>query len=86
MRQMGELLNQARAPLQFSPEEGPGFFARHGWRPVAVHSILRWAAKMKRVSFLMRLVALLPESQGRQGSHPWGGVCLMERSETGGTT
>jgi len=86
MRQIGGLLNGAHAPLQFSPEEGPGFFVRYGWRPVAVHSILKWAAKKKRVPFLMRLIALLPESQGRQGGHPWGGVCLLEKSATGGTT
>ena len=80
MRQIGSLLNEARAPLQFSPEEGPGFFVRYGWRPVAVHSMLKWAAKKKRLPLLLRLAALLPESQGRQGSHPWGGVCLLERS------
>ena len=83
MRQIGQLLNEAHAPLQFSPEEGPGFFARYGWRPAAVHSILQWAARKKRVPFLLRLIALLPESQGRQGSHPWGGVCLMEKSAAG---
>src|SRR6185312_1517397 len=44
MRQIGSLLNEAHAPLQFSPEEGPGFFTRHGWRPVAVHSIFKSAA------------------------------------------
>jgi methyltransferase (TIGR00027 family) len=86
MGQIGELLNEARAPLQFSPEEGPGFFARYGWRPEAVHSILKWAGKKKRIPFLMRLVALLPESQGRQGAHPWGAVCLMEKSVAGGPT
>jgi len=84
MRQIGSLLNEARAPLQFGPEEGPGFFVRHGWRPVAVHSILRWAAKQKRVPLLLRLIALLPESQGRQGSRPWGGVCLYEKQAPGG--
>lgn len=86
MRQIGELLNEAHAPLQFSPEEGPGFFTRYGWRTVDVHSILKWAAKKRRISFLMRLVALLPESQGRQGSHPWGAVCLLERSAAGEPT
>ncbi len=86
MRQIGELLKEAHAPLQFSPEEGPGFFVRYGWRPVAVHSILKWAAKKRRVSFFMRLIALLPESEGRQGSHPWGGVCLMEKAAPGAPT
>jgi hypothetical protein len=80
MGQIGELLNEARAPLLFSPEEGPGFFARFGWRTAAVHSILKWAGKKRRIPFLLRLIALLPESQGRQGAHPWGAVCLLEKS------
>jgi methyltransferase (TIGR00027 family) len=80
MRQVGELLNEAHAPLLFSPEEGPGYFIRHGWRPVAVHSILKWAAKKNRIPFWLRLAALLPESKGRQGPRPWGGVSLLEKS------
>jgi len=41
--------------------------------------MLKAAAQLKRLSFLMRLMALLPASTGRQGSRPWGGVCLLAR-------
>jgi len=72
-------LDAAGAPLKFGPAEGPGFFAAHGWRPVEIGSIIKTAAQLKQLSFGMRLVAMLPQSDGPQGSRPWGGVCLLER-------
>jgi O-methyltransferase involved in polyketide biosynthesis len=78
-KQIGSPLVQAGAPLKFGPEEGPEFFAPHGWRPVEVHSMLRTAAREKRVPIWMRALALLPESQGRQGPRPWGGVCALSK-------
>jgi len=77
---VGEKLKAASAPLQFAPEEGPPFFQRFGWRPVEVRSLLKTAARARRVSLVMRLVALLPDSKTRQGSRPWSAVCLAERS------
>jgi len=67
------------SPLQFAPAEGPDFFARHGWKLAEVHSILKTAAGLKRLGFVMRLLALLPESPTRSGSRPWSGVCLLAR-------
>jgi len=64
-------------PLQFAPEEGPNFFARHGWKPLEVHSVLKTAAGLKRVPFFMRLLALLPDNPTHSGSRPWGGTCLL---------
>ena len=66
-------------PLQFAPEDGPDFFVRHGWEPLEVHSMLKTAAGLKRLGFLMRLLALLPENPTRSGSRPWSGVCLLAR-------
>ena len=77
-RHVGSRLIEARAPFQFAPAEGPGFFAPCGWRALDVRSMLQWAAKKRRLSFWMRLLALLPESQGRQGGTPWAAVCLFE--------
>ena len=76
-QQWNKQLGQAGAPLQFGPEEGPGFFTYHGWRPIEVHSVLKTAARLKRLSLWMRVLALLPESSGAQGSRPWAGVCLL---------
>jgi methyltransferase (TIGR00027 family) len=63
-------------PLQFAPEEGPAFFARYGWNPIEVHSMLKTAAGLKRLTFVMRVLALLPE-RPKMGSRPWSGVCLL---------
>ena len=78
-RSIGGPLSQAGAPLKFGPEEGPGFFTKHGWQPLEVRGILKTAARLKRLSLGMRLLALLPESAGRRGSRPWSGVCLLGR-------
>ena len=76
---MGQDLQQAGAPFKFAPDEGPAFFERHGWKPVEVHSLLHTAAKLRRLSWKMRLVALLPDAAGRSPRSPWGGACLFER-------
>jgi methyltransferase (TIGR00027 family) len=72
-------LEKAGSPLKFGPEEGPAFFTACGWKPAEVYSMLKTAAKIKRLPFGLRLVALLPESNGRQGSRPWGGVVRLTR-------
>ena len=76
----GAQLSAAGAELKFGPAEGPGFFVPHGWKPVDIRSPLKTAARLKRLSFGLRLVAMLPESAGPQGSRPWSGVCLFERA------
>ena len=75
----GPHLSAAGASLKFGPPEGPAFFVPHGWRPVDVRSPLKTAARLKRLSFGMRILAMLPEPSGPQGSRPWSGVCLFER-------
>ncbi len=79
-REVGAALEEARAPLKFAPAEGPAFFARHGWRPAAVRTPLKEAARRKRLPLLLRLIAMLPESSGPQGKRPWSGICLLEKS------
>ena len=76
----GTQLSAAGASLKFGPPEGPGFFAPYGWKSVDVRSPLKTAARLKRLSFGMRILAMLPESSGPQGSRPWSGVCLFERA------
>lgn len=73
-------LSEAGSPLKFGPEEGPDFFTACGWKPAEVYSMLKTAAKIKRLPVGMRLLALLPESNGRQGSRPWGAVCRLTRT------
>ena len=76
----GTQLSAAGASLKFGPPEGPGFFAPYGWKSVDVRSPLKTAARLKRLSFGMRILAMLPESSGPQGSRPWSGVCLLEKA------
>jgi methyltransferase (TIGR00027 family) len=73
-------LSQAGAPLKFAPAEGPDFFRRAGWTPIEIDSLLHTAAALKRLSFRMRLIALLPDTAGKRPSAPWGGVCVFKRS------
>ena len=72
-------LSESGSPLKFGPEEGPDFFTTTGWKPVEVYSMLKTAARIKRLPFFLRLMSLLPESNGRQGSRPWGAVCRLTR-------
>lgn len=78
-KEMGSHLSQAGAPFKFGPKEGPGFFTPYGWRPNAVRSYLQAAARLKRLPLFLRLMALLPESSGEQGSRPWAAACLLEK-------
>jgi methyltransferase (TIGR00027 family) len=75
----GKKLADAGAPLKFGPAEGPDFFTPQGWKPVEVRSMLHAAARAKRLPFLLKLVSMLPESQGPKRG-PWGGICLLGRT------
>ncbi len=77
----GELVNQAGAPYLFAPAAGPPFFAQYGWTAADVRSLLKTAAKLGRLPFAMRMLSLLPESSGAQGSRPWSAVCLLTRRD-----
>jgi methyltransferase (TIGR00027 family) len=80
-KEVGAHLTQAGSPLKFGPEEGPEFFVPCGWRPADVSSTLRAAARIRRSPLLLRLLALLPESNGRQGSRPWSATCLLAKGQ-----
>jgi methyltransferase (TIGR00027 family) len=80
-KNMNPALVESGSSLKFGPPEGPEFFVPHGWKPVDVRSPLKTAARFKRLSFGMRLLSLLPESNGRQGSRPWSGICLLARHD-----
>ena len=77
-KKMGAPLDQAGAPLKFAPREGPEFFARSGWKPVEIHSVLHAAAKLNRLSFFLRVIAKI-SSPAFQAKRPWSAVCLLER-------
>lgn len=76
----GAELAQAGAPFKFAPAEGPGFFARYGWRPADVQSTFKAAGRARRLPWSLRIFSFFPESNGAQGKRPWSGICLMERA------
>jgi len=70
----------SRAPLVWAPEEGPAYFAQFGWKAVDVQSMLKSAARIKRLPFPLRLFALLPDPKGPPGGRPWGASVLLARA------
>ena len=76
---VGAAMSDAGAPFLFAPAEGPAFFSTHGWQPIEVRSILKAAAKLGRLPLALRMLAMLPESDGAQGARPWSAVCLYAR-------
>lgn len=75
-KKMGAQMGDS-AVLKFAPPEGPAFFGAHGWKPLEVRSFMKTAAQLKRVPFFLKIMSLLPESNGAQGSRPWAAACLM---------
>ena len=81
MKKTYDNLADADASMKFAPEQGPDFFAQFGWKPVEIHSALHSAAKLKRLPFLYRLFAFLPDSKGRSPKQVWGGVVRLARTD-----
>jgi methyltransferase (TIGR00027 family) len=77
-KRMAKQLNEA-APFKFAPPEGPDFFVPYGWKPADVRSLLKTAAKLKRLSWLFRFFALLPETEKSRRDRPWSGMCLLNK-------
>jgi methyltransferase (TIGR00027 family) len=78
-KNMDSALSQSGSSFKFGPKEGSEFFVPYGWKPVDVRSPLKTAARFKRLSFGMSLLSLLPQSNSRQGSRPWSGICLFAK-------
>jgi methyltransferase (TIGR00027 family) len=66
------------APFKFAPPEGPNFFVRYGWKPEVVHSLIKTAARLNRLSLMLRFFALFPETDRSRRDRPWSGVCLLK--------
>lgn len=78
-KRMASQLREA-APFRFAPPEGPKLFEQFGWKVADVRSILKNAAALKRLPLLLRLFALLPETEKSRRDRPWSGVCLLRRT------
>ena len=76
---IGAHVQQAGAPFLFAPPEGPAFFEACGWKAIEIGSMLKTARKLNRLPLFLRMIAMLPESSGAQGSQPWSAVCVFDR-------
>jgi methyltransferase (TIGR00027 family) len=70
------------APFRFAPPEGPNFFARYGWKPEVVHSLIKTAARLNRLSLMLRFFSFFPENEKSRRDRPWSGVCLFKKQAT----
>lgn len=80
-KKMGKAFDEAAAPFKFAPTDGPDFFRKFGWKPVAVRSLWHTAGALKRLPRLMSFFYHLQKSETFQPNRPWGGTCLFERDE-----
>jgi methyltransferase (TIGR00027 family) len=64
------------ARWRFAPAEGIDFFEPLGWRPEDVRRVLNEAKRLKRLPWMLHLVAPLDRSPRR----PWGSVVRYRRS------
>jgi methyltransferase (TIGR00027 family) len=79
-RAMDQQLRAAQAPFRFGPAEGPDFFRRCGWRPLAVRSLWSAASQHRRLPWFLRPLAhIFPDSPGKDGRRPWAAVCVLGR-------
>ena len=81
-KEMGPVLKEGNAVLQFAPEEGEGFFLRYGWKNLESKSKLKTAATLNRLNDEMVNYAAFPEPEGPKGAFPWTGACLFENIRT----
>jgi methyltransferase (TIGR00027 family) len=80
-KRMGKAFDEAAAPFKFAPTDGPDFFRKFGWKPVAVRSLWHTAGALKRLPRLMSIFYQVQKSEAFQANRPWGGACLFERDK-----
>ena len=71
----------ANAPMKFGPANGVAFFEALGWRATQIQSVLRAAARFRRLPWTLKLFAFLPEPNPRNpGRAPWSAVVQFGRA------
>jgi methyltransferase (TIGR00027 family) len=74
----------ANAPMKFGPANGVAFFEDLDWRATQVQSILRAAARFRRLPWTLKLFSFLPEPNPRNpGRAPWSAVVQLARPSRG---
>jgi O-methyltransferase involved in polyketide biosynthesis len=79
----GKKVEAAGAPFQFAPAAGTGFFAAHGFREEAFHSLwegaLRWNRKPP-MAWLWGLFGLFASPKKKEEIRRFSGVVLLRRT------
>lgn len=78
-RDWGQTLLAGDASMHFAPAEGSAFFEPLGWHTAECHSTFGAARELKRLPWLLHLLAKLPGSDRYHPNRPWSGICLLER-------
>jgi hypothetical protein len=76
----GGMIAAAGAPYKFAPETGPDFFVPLGWKPVEIASLLKTAGRLKRLTGMLRFLALLPDPKKLPPPRPWGAIVRVART------
>ena len=81
-RMWGKSVHAGNAPFLFAPAEGPGFFAKFGWRKAEFRSSMAEAQRLNREMkgmWLWRLLGKLRSKASQQEMMTGNGFLLMER-------
>jgi hypothetical protein len=73
----------ANAPMKFGPANGVAFFEELGWRATHVQSVLRAAARFRRLPWTLKLFGFLPEAKP---SEAWSGTLVRRRAARTGVS
>ncbi len=72
------------APMRFGPADGAAFFETRGWKLLEHHSLLKVAARYKRVPWTLRWLSKLGRVDPRApGDRPWSAVLRLQRANEG---
>lgn len=76
----GQMIADAGASFKFAPADGAEFFAAFGWRASDVASLLKAAAKLRRLPPMLRFFALFPDPKKPPADRPWSAVVRLVRA------
>jgi hypothetical protein len=72
------------APMKFAPAEGVAFFEALGWATQDIRSLVREAARLRRLPWFLRPFSFFPEPDPRRlGNARWSAVIRLAKRRRG---